>query len=163
MMRFREGVLYMSAHISKNAELFFRALGDIWVAEQTWYGNPNIAAWICAQAAEKTMKGLLRCFNIDYDYGHKLITLLEEVEAVYNVTAETKKFIMYLDDYDLRLRYKDMPNDPTPEDAKIAISRAKHIMEEFGANPKISKFLEEAKEVHDKVIRASNEKYSKIT
>ena len=89
--------------------------------------------------------------------------MLEEVEAVYNVTAETKKLIMYLDDYDLSLRYKDMPNDPTPEDAKIAISRAKHIIEEFGANPKISQFLGEAKEVHNKVIRASNEKYAKTT
>jgi len=153
----------MSVSISKNAELFFRALGDIWVAEQTWHGNPNIAAWICAQAVEKTMKGFLRCFNIDYDYGHKLITLLEEVEVVYNATAETKKFIMYLDDFNLSLRYKDMPSDPTPEDAKIAISRAKHIMEEFGANPKTSQFLVEAKEVHDKVIRASSEKYTKAT
>jgi len=55
-----------------------------------------------------------------------------------------------------------MRNDPTPEDAKTAISRAKHIMEEFGANPKISRFLDEAKEVHNKVIRASNEKYSNM-
>jgi len=151
----------MSVHISKKAELFYKALGDIWVAEQTWHGNPNIAAWICAQAAEKTMKGFLRCLNMDYDYGHKLTILLEEVEVVYNVTAETKTYIMYLDDFDLSLRYKNMPNDPTPEDAKIAISRAKHIMEELGANPQITPFLDEAKEVHNKVIRASNEKYIK--
>jgi len=149
----------MSVHISKNAELFYKALGDIWVAEQTWHGNPNIAAWICAQAAEKTMKGFLRCLNKDYDHGHKLTTLLEEVELVYNVTAETKKYIMYLDDYNLGLRYKNMPNDPTPEDAKIAILRAKYIMEEFSAIPKITKFLDEAKEVHKKVMRASIEKY----
>ena len=121
-----------------------------------WY-----AAWICAQAAEKTMKGFLRCLNRDYDHGHKLTILLEEVESVYNVTAETKKYLMYLDDYDLSLRYKDMPNDPTPEDAKIAIVRAKYVMEEFGAHPKISQLLDEAKEVHNKVIRASNEKYKK--
>jgi len=149
----------MSVIISKNAELFYMALGDIWVAEQTWHGNPNIAAWICAQATEKTLKGFLRCLNMDYNHGHKLTTLLEEVESVYNVTEETKKFIVYLDDFDLSLRYKNMPNDPTPEDAKIAISRAKHIMDEFSTNPKISQFLNEAKDVHKKVIRGNNEKY----
>ena len=158
-MHFREGALYMSVHISKKAELFYKALGDIWVAEQTWHGNLNIAAWICTQAAEKTMKGFLRCLNMDYDHGHKLTALLEEVESVYNVTAETKTYIIYLDDFDLSLRYKNMPNDPTPEDAKTAISRAKHIMEELGANPKISPYIDEAKEVHNKIIRASNEKY----
>ena len=35
----------MSVHISKNAELFFKALEDIWVAEQTWYGSPNKAIY----------------------------------------------------------------------------------------------------------------------
>ena len=38
MMHLKEGELYMSVHISKNAELFYKALGDIWVAEQTWHG-----------------------------------------------------------------------------------------------------------------------------
>ena len=65
------------------------------------------------------MKGFLRCLNMVYDYGHKLITLLDEVESVFNVSAETKKFIMYLDDYDLSLRYKDMP--------KEVIIRLEHI------------------------------------
>jgi len=151
----------MSVHISKNAELFYISLGDIWAAEQTWHGNPNIAAWMCAQAAEKLMKGFLRCLNKDYDHGHKLTILLEEIESEYNMTPETKKYIIYLDDYNLSLRYKNMPNDPTPEDAKIAISRVKHIMEEFKANPRISHFLDEAMEVHNKVIRASKEKYLK--
>jgi len=146
----------MSVHISKNAELFFKALGDVWVAEQTWYGNPNIAAWICAQAAEKTMKGFLRCLNMDYDHGHKLVTLLEDVESVFSVTAETKKYVMYLEDYDLGLRYKNMPNDPTPEDAKIAIARAKYIIGEFGANPKISQFMDEAREVFTKMLKAND-------
>jgi len=53
----------MNVHISKKAELFHKAVEDIWVAEQVWMVSPNNAVWHCAQAAEKTMKGFLRCLN----------------------------------------------------------------------------------------------------
>jgi len=43
----------MNVHISKNAELFLKALEDIWVAEQSWFASPNNAVWHCTQATEK--------------------------------------------------------------------------------------------------------------
>jgi len=33
----------MNVHINKNSELFFKALEDVWVAEQTWYGSPIVS------------------------------------------------------------------------------------------------------------------------
>ena len=69
----------MNVHITKNSELFFKALEDVWAAEQIWHGSPNIAVWHCTQAAEKTMKGLLRCLKMEYDHVHELRYLLEDM------------------------------------------------------------------------------------
>ena len=149
----------MSVYTSKNAELFFKALEDVWVAEQTWNGSPSNAVWHCTQAAEKTMKGFLRCLNMDYDYGHELEQLLEEVLTVFEVSAETSGYVLFLDTYRLALRYKNMANDPSPEDAKIAISRTKMIMQEFNNNHKAAQFMNEANEAHTKMLRANSEKY----
>ena len=73
----------MSVYISKNAELFYKALEDLWVAEQSWFASPNIAVWSCTQAVEKTLKGFLRCFNKDFDHGHQLRFLLDDVESIF--------------------------------------------------------------------------------
>jgi HEPN domain-containing protein len=150
----------MNVHISKNAELFFKALEDVWVAEQTWYGSPNNAVWHCTQAVEKTMKGFLRCLNVDYDHGHELDPLLEIVLTIFEVPMVVTQHILYFDAFGTALRYKNMSNDPSPEDAKIAITRAKQIMQEFNNCPKASQFMDEAKEVHKKMLRASYEKLS---
>jgi len=148
----------MNVLISKNAELFYKALEDIWAAEQTWNGSPNIAVWHCTQAAEKVMKGLLRIFNRDYEYEHKLRTLFEDVESVIKVTDECKAYILHLDTYENRLRYRTSPNDPSPEDAQIAITRTKHIINELTTNPKISQSMDEAREVHIKVLKVNLQK-----
>ena len=149
----------MSVHISKNAELFYKALEDVWAAERIWFGSPNIAVWNCTQATEKTMKGYLRCLNRDYDFGHELKPLLDEVMSTFQVSEVSEEYIMYLNRYGVNLRYKSMTNDPSPEDARLAINRTKHIMQEFNANPKISQFMDEAREVHTKILKANLEKY----
>jgi len=150
----------MNVHISKNAELFFKALEDVWVAEQTWYGSPNNAVWHCIQAVEKTMKGFLRCLNIDYDHGHELDPLLENVLTVLEIPKEISQYILYFDAFGSALRYRNMSGDPSPEDAKVAITRTKRIMQEFNNSPKVSQFVDEAKEVHIKMLRAGYEKHS---
>jgi len=55
-----------------------------------------------------------------------------------------------------------MKNDPTPEDARLAISHAKRIMAEFNSNPKVSQFMDEAREVYLKTLKANSEKYADI-
>ena len=90
----------MSVYTSKNAELFYKAIEDVWCSEQ---------------------------------------------------------YIIYLNDFQSTLRYKNMANDPSPEDARIAISRTKQIIQEFNANPKVTQFMDEAKEVHAKVLKANYE------
>jgi len=145
----------MSVHISKNAELFLKALEDVWVAEQTWFGSPNNAVWHCTQATEKTMKGFLRCLNRDYDHGHELKLLLEDILSFHSLSAETESNILFLNVYGFNLRYKSMTNDPTPEDARVAISRTKQIMQEFSSIQKISQFIDEAREVHNKMLKAN--------
>lgn len=155
----RKGVLYMSVHISKNAELFYKALEDVWAAERTWFGSPNIAMWNCTQAIEKVMKGYLRCLNWDYDFGHELKPLMDEVMSSFKISEVSEEHIMYLNRHGVNLRYKIMTNDPSPEDAKLAITRTKNIIQEFNANPNVSQFMNEAREVHTKILRANLEKY----
>ena len=150
----------MSVFTSSNAELFFKALEDVWVAEQAWNGSPNNAVWHCTQAIEKTMKGYLRCLKMDYDYGHELNLLLDAVMTDFKMSDKTEEHIMYLSDFETKLRYKNLSNDPSPEDAKIAISRTKQIMQEFNNNPKVSHYMDEAKEVHSKILKANYEKYT---
>ena len=152
----------MNVHTSNNAELFFKALEDIWVAEQSWLGSPNNAVWHCTQAAEKIMKGFLKCLNMDYSYGHDLKELLDVIEPLIVLSSDVTENIIFLNRYILRLRYKNMPTDPTQEDAKDAIVKIKHILQAFNSNPKISQFMNEAKEVHKKVLKANYEKYGKL-
>jgi HEPN domain-containing protein len=130
----------------------------VWVAEQIWHGSPNNAVWHCTQAAEKTMKGFLRCLNIDFSHGHELSLLLETVLTIDEIPKKVVEHILFLDTYGLALRYKNMSNDPSPEDAKVAISRTKQIMQEFNKNLKISQFMNEAKEVSAKMLRTSYKK-----
>jgi len=150
----------MSVQISKKAELFHKAVEDVWVAEQIWKVSPNNAVWHCTQAAEKTMKGFLRCLNKEYEYGHQLKFLLDSIESLIDVSEETIKNVIYLDDFDVKLRYKNMPSDPTKEEAKAAIMRAKQIMLEFSKNPNSSSFMKEAEEVHLKILKINLEEDS---
>lgn len=145
----------MSVHISKKAELFYKALEDVWAAEQLWRGSPNIAVWHCTQAAEKTMKGFLRCSNRDYDYGHELKDLLDAVFEVTSLSPDITEYINFLNRYGMGLRYKNMSTDPTVDDARVAISRTKTIMQEFGKHPGVSDALKEAEEVHKKTLKAN--------
>jgi len=152
----------MSVHTSKNAELFLKALEDVWVAEQTWHGSPNNAVWHCHQAVEITMKGFLRCIGEEYDYGHDLNELAEVIRPHYMLSEDNDKNILFIEHYNVRLRYKNMPNDPSAEDARIAISRTKQILREYNDNPKIARFMDEAKEVHLKILKANYEKHSEL-
>ena len=144
----------MSVQIRKNAVLFYKALEDIWVAEQIWRGSPNNAAWHCSQALDKTMKGFLRCFNSEYDYGHDLKDLLDAVDSHIELPLEITTNILYIDRFDVALRYKAMTSDPTAEEAKTAISRTKEIVRVLGSDPIVSGFMKEAEEVHAKMLRA---------
>ena len=145
----------MNVFISNNAQLFFKALEDVWVAEQIWSGSPNNSVWHCTQAVEKTMKGYLRCLNTGYDYGHEIHLLLDAIISDFKISDQVEEYIMYLNDFQTKLRYKNLSNDPSPEDAKVAISRTKQIMQEFNDNPKISQFMDEAREVYTKVLIAN--------
>jgi HEPN domain-containing protein len=148
--------------INNQAVLFLRALWDIWAAERTWFGDPNIAVWQCVLAAEKTMKGFLVCSNIDFENVHELPELLENVETIYRPTEEYEASVIFLSRYKSGLRYKNLKNDPTPEDARLAISHAKRIINEISIIPTAAKLMEEAREVHDKVLKSNSTKYSTI-
>jgi HEPN domain-containing protein len=144
----------MSVQLRRNADLFYKALEDVWVAEQIWQGSPNNAVWHCAQAVEKTMKGFLRCINKDFGYDHQLRTLLDEVGKSINLTENITTYILYLNRFEVGLRYKNLSSDPTKEDAKTAISRAKEIMREFSNDHSISSYMDEAKAVHSKILES---------
>ena len=146
----------MSVQIRKNAELFYKALEDVWVAEQIWKGSPNNAAWHCTQAVEKVIKGFLRCHNRDYDYGHELKELLDAVDGLIELSPEITKNILYLDRFVVALRYKNLSSDPTVSEAQTAVLRTKEIIQVFRKNPNVSTYLQEAEEVHAKVLASNN-------
>jgi len=146
----------MSVSISKKAELFHKAIEDIWIAEQIWEVTPNNAVWHCTQAVEKTLKGYLKCAARDYEHGHELVVLLEEVEVDTTLTPDTVKYIHFLNRYGTGLRYKHMISDPTANDAKLAIDRAKHILHEFETLTIVKEYIREAGEVHKNTLRKLN-------
>ena len=148
----------MNVYISKKAELFHKAIDDVWIAEQIWMVSPNNAVWHCTQAAEKMMKGLLRSLSTEYDHGHELKELLNAVEPLMVLQPETIKNILYLNGFSVSLRYKHMSTDPSAEEAKVAIVRTKQIMQEFSNHPGISQYIKEAKEVHTKILKAAQKK-----
>ena len=158
-MLLRKAGLYMNVNIDNKSVLFFKAYEDIWAAERTLIGSPNIAVWHCAQAVEKILKGFLQCINISYDGSHELEPLLEDVVSVMALSDECKANVLNINIYKSGLRYKNMSNDPSQEDAIIIISRTKQIMQEFNTNPRISQFMDEAREVHTKILKANLEKY----
>ena len=144
----------MSVQMRRKAELFYKALEDVWVAEQVWKGSPNNAVWHCTQAAEKTMKGYLRCFNKEYGYDHNLEELSDAVNDLFELPDNINKYIINLNGYIGRLRYRNMPADPTAEEAKVAISRTKTIMDEFAKIADVSGYMAEAKEIHLKILKS---------
>ena len=143
----------MNVQISKKAELFFKALEDIWSAEQLQRGCANNAVWHCTQAAEKILKGVLFCYGKAFENDHEFSSLLIAVEEVITLPQEITIYINYFNRFGSGLRYKNMANDPTVDDARTAISRAKQIMQEFTKYPKTSEFIEEAEEVHIKMLK----------
>jgi len=145
----------MYANVSKNTVLFYKALQDIWCAEQTYNGSPNNAVWSCCQAVEKTMKGLLQCYGGDAGGTHDLSVLLDDVEKEIELSEQTVSHINDLSRYDQRLRYKNLKSDPTVEEAKLAIKNANEVMSEIGENQKCSAFMNEAKEVFGKLLKAN--------
>ena len=149
----------MSVHIDKNSVLFYKAYEDIWAAERVVIGSPNISVWLCTQAVEKTLKGFLDCINVSYDSSHEIEPLLEDVVSVVKLSDDCKSNILNISIYKSGLRYKNMSNDPSPEDARLVISRTKQIMNEFNTFSQISQYVDEAREVHSKIIKSNSEKY----
>ena len=103
------------------------------------------------------MKGFLRCCGEDYELGHELGVLISAIYPLFQLSEETVKNVNYLNRWSSGLRYKNMTDDPSREDAKNAIARTKQIIQEFSNNPKISQFIDEAKEVHAKILKANSE------
>jgi HEPN domain-containing protein len=65
--------------MTKKAELFDKAIGDLWTAKQIYKVRPDYAIYHCAQCLEKTLKGIMLCFDKDYDHTHDLNKLLTSI------------------------------------------------------------------------------------
>jgi len=148
--------------ISKKAVLFLRAYWDVWTAERIWFGDPNNAVWQCVLAVEKTLKGFLDCSSVYYGNVHELPELLENVETVHKLTDECEASVLFLSRYKSGLRYKSMKDDPAPEDARLAISHAKSVMDEFKSIRIVAQLMNEAHEVYTKMLKSNYEKYADI-
>jgi len=143
----------MYVDINKNAVLFYKALEDIWAAEQTYYGSPNISVYHCCQAVEKAMKGFMDCANTDYSHNsHNLLELLRKLEEGDLLDESLVALVNDMSMYDQNLRYKNMRNDPTVHDAKQAVLTSSSFVTEIGKHEKCSQFMNEAKEVHEKML-----------
>jgi len=148
----------MYADISKNADYFYKALQDLWCAEQTYTGSPNNAVWSCCQAVEKYIKGLLQCYSVDPEFfvgTHDLIILLEELEKETELSFQTVGLIHNIARFDQRLRYKNLKDDPSVGEARAVITDTKIIIREFDEHTKCSAFISEAKDVYEKLLKAN--------
>ena len=150
----------MNVEMRRKAELFYKAQEDIWLADYAWKGSPNLAVWLCTQAVEKTMKGYLFCFGKEYGFDHNLNDLLDAINQLVKLPQEIKDHIAYLGFFQSKLRYRNMKTDPTVGDTKVAISRAKIVMEEFAKISDISSYVAEAREVHAKIMKSIAEEES---
>ena len=147
----------MYVNISNKSVLFYKAYDDLWVAEKTWHGTPNLAVWSCCQAAEKTMKGFLACIGADGDHIHDLGLLLDDVFKYNKLSEDTIKGVEKLSRYTQALRYKNLKSDPTPEDAYVVLSKAKSIVMEICSDSRCEAYAKEALEVHKKMMKAAEE------
>ena len=102
------------------------------------------------------MKGCLSIYNSDFDHGHELKDLLEALDSIVYLPQEITKHILYINRYKTALRYKTMVSDPTPEEAKLAITRTKEIINKLGSSTGVSDYMNEAKEVHIKMLKSSS-------
>ena len=107
------------------------------------------------------MKGYLFCFGKEYGFGHDLKGLSDLVNDLFELPKEINIYIMNLNSYTVRLRYRNMKTDPTAEDAKVAISRTKQIMDAFAKIPDVSSYIAEAREVHAKIMKSIADEESK--
>ena len=85
----------MYAEISNNAVPFYKALQDIWCAEQTFTGSPNNAVWSCCQAVG-FIHNLAR---YDQRLRYKSLRSDPSVEEAKDAITDTKSILHEFDEH----------------------------------------------------------------
>lgn len=148
---------------SKKAELFDKALVDLWQAEQVMFYRPDATIYHCAQCIEKMLKGALKCYDIGYDYDHDLEKLYKNLKDSEKVILNnvSSKSISSISLWGNSIRYKNMSNDPELQDGIQIFDLTKGVVKELSALEKVKIYFQEAQMLNKKLIRQAEELKSK--
>lgn len=93
-------------------------------------GQHHITCYLCHQAVEKTLKGLLVLEGETPKKTHHLGLLVSEIAKHYPDFSDLKQSIRRLDKYYIPARYPDdMTMEFTSDDAKSALETADKVIE----------------------------------
>lgn len=81
----------------------------------------------CQQAAEKFLKGFLAWHGQPFGKTHDLESLVADCAEVNPDLIELRNDANMLTDFAVEVRYPDVPEEPTLQEAKEALKRAKNI------------------------------------
>lgn len=113
-------------------EWLTRAQSDLRYAEagEKETGEHHVTCFLCHQAAEKLLKGLVVSDGGTPQKTHNLNLLLSQVAPVYPSVSEISKDVRKLDKFYIPARY---PGGAiykfAPEDSKFALSTTKRLLE----------------------------------
>lgn len=94
---------------------------------------PRHPAWMAQQAAEKALKAVLICLQIEFPFTHHLPTLRDLIPSGWKV-KHVDAALERLSEYAVASRYPgDLP-DISPDDARTAVREARRIVEAVEAD-----------------------------
>lgn len=145
--------------MSKKADLFDKAIVDLWVAKSAVNYRADATINSCSQCVEKMIKGTLRCYELDYDFTHNISDLYEKILGAKEIITikDFSKEIALIGVWGNSIRYKNMKDDPTIGDGKKILQHTNEIVASLASLSKVEPFYREAKEYNDKIYKASLE------
>ena len=145
--------------MSKKAELFDKALIDLWQAEQAASFRADATIYSCSQCVEKMIKGVLKCYDIEYDYDHNLDSAYEKIVSSKKIplTKDLTKHVDAIGVFGNAIRYKNMNNDPSIQDALKILNYTKEIVDNLSSLPGVKTFFTEAYQYNKALLRKSED------
>lgn len=146
--------------MSKKADLFDKAIVDLWLAESAVNYRADATINSCSQCVEKMIKGTLKCYDLDYDFTHNISDLYERILDAKEIinTKDFSKEIALIGVWGNSIRYKNMKDDPNINDGKKILRLTNEIVISLASLAKVEPFYREAKEYNDRIYKASLEK-----
>jgi HEPN domain-containing protein len=124
MMPHEEAMRKIVAEWVHKADQDFAAAEHLLSQEQRFSG---IVAFHCQQAAEKYLKALLTCWDIEFPKTHVLAELLDLVDSHDAELATSLRDAVVLTPYGVLIRYPGDRPEASPAEAREAVELARKV------------------------------------